>query len=321
MMSEVPKDNRGFEESVRILGDLETRRRGALQEGPHSEILAFARRAGDEFFRLLHERQLHPDLSKQEAITLGLCVRGLTTFYSIVDMLELSLSLQALAIHRSLFDLMLQTRWLHQDPDTRCDRYIDYDTLHRWYYLKYISRWEEIDDPELRSDLITRLAQLCRKYGVIADDVGDEAFEADADRLTNRLRNDHFFGGATGTWYGKSTADLVTEVGETFPSGGRFDSGVDYLEYLYRVVFGLASAQMHPTPRVTGEVFLPTKDGLKIQIGPNPRWTTQVVSTSFPFLHWTFEPLDELVDLEMARKLEPLFEEQHRVMPPTGTSD
>lgn len=102
MMSGTPKDDRGFEETVRVLGELETRRRGALQQGPHSEILAFARHAGDEFFRVLHERQLHPDLSKQEAITLGLCVRGLTTFYAIVDMLELSLSLQALAIHRSL---------------------------------------------------------------------------------------------------------------------------------------------------------------------------------------------------------------------------
>jgi hypothetical protein len=137
------------------------------REGPHSGLLAFARHAGDEFFKLLHERELSPDLSKHEAITLGLCVRALTTFSAIVDMLELSLSLQALAIHRSLFDLMLQARWLNQDPEPRCHRYVDYDTLHRWYYLKYISRWGEIEDPKLRSELAIRLAALCRKYGVI----------------------------------------------------------------------------------------------------------------------------------------------------------
>jgi hypothetical protein len=307
-------EDRGFEESIRILADLETRRRGALEQGPHADILKFARHVGDEFFKLLHDRQLDPNLSKQEGITLGLCVRALTTFYAIVDMLELSLSLQALAIHRSLFDLMLQVRWLHQDP-TRCDRYIDYDTLHRWYYLKYIGRWGDIEDQELRSELLVKLAGLSRKYGVIGDDVTNDDFEADADRLINRLRNHHFSGGATGTWYGKSTADLVSEVAQTFPAGGKFDSGAEYLEYLYRAVFGLASAQMHPTPRVTGEVFSMTQDGLKIQIGPDPGWTKQVVATSFPFLYWTFEPLDELGGLDMARKLAPLFEEKERVMP------
>ena len=318
----MPDDDkeRGYEEAIRILADLDSRRRGALNEGPHAEILKFARRVGDEFFKLLHDRDLDPGLSKQEGITLGLCVRALTTFYAIVDMLELSLSLQALAIHRSLFDLMLQARWLHQDAK-RCDRYIDYDTLHRWYYLKYISRWGDIDDKKLRSELITKLEALCRKYGVIGAEVSTAAFEAEVDTLTTRLRNDHFYGGATGTWYGMSTAALVTEVGKTFPKGGNFETGADYLEYLYRVVFGLASAQMHPTPRVTGEVFRVTKDGLQIQIGPDPHWTTQVVSTSFPFLHWTFETLDELVGLQMAQKLEPLFQEHRRVMPPSeGTT-
>lgn len=315
-MADPQDQRRGLEESIRILGDLETRRRGALQEGPYSEVLKFARRVGDEFFRLLYERQIDPDLSKHEGITLGICVRALTTFYAIVDMLELSLSLQALAIHRSLFDLMLQCRWLQQDP-SRCDRYIDYDTLHRWYYLKYISRWGDIEDPDFRSELVAKLAALCRKYGVIGQDVSDEDFEADADQLVNRLRKEHFWGGAAGTWHGKSTADLVGDVAKTFPASGKFDSGAEYLEYLYRVVFGLASAQMHPTPRVTGEVFFPTKDGLKIQIGPDPQWTKQVVSTSFPFLNWTFEPLDELFDLGMTEKLEPLFEEQRRVMPPS----
>lgn len=311
--------DRRFEESIRILGDLETRRQGALHKAPHADILKFARRVGDEFLRLLHDRQIDPNLSKHEGITLGLCVRALTTFYAIVDMLELSLSLQALAIHRSLFDLMLQSRWLQQDP-SRCDRYIDYDTLHRWYYLKYISQWGDIEDEKLRSELLAKLAQLARKYGVIGADVTDEDFEADSDQLITRLRNQHFGGGATGTWYGKPTADLVSEVGNTFPAGGKLDSGAEHLEYLYRVVFGLASAQLHPTPRVTGEVFFPTKDGLKIQIGPYPRWTKQVVSTSFPFLHWTFEPLDDLVDLQMAQKLEPLFEEHRRVMPPSDQS-
>lgn len=308
--------DRGLEDSIRILADLETRRRGALAEGPHADILKFARRVGDQFFRLLHERQIDPDLSKHEGITLGLCVRALTTFYAIVDMLEMSLSLQALAIHRSLFDLMLQSRWLQQDP-SRCDRYIDYDTLHRWYYLVYISRWGDIEDEGLRSELLVKLAELSRKYGAVGDDVTDEDFEADADRLINRLRNQHFSGGATGTWYGKPTADLVGDVGKAFPAGGKFDSGAEYLQYLYRVVFGLASAQLHPTPRVTGEVFFPTNDGLRIQIGPDPHWTEQVVSTSFPFLHWTFEPLDELFDLQMAQKLEPLFEEHRKVMPPS----
>ena len=90
MMADPEKENRGFEESIRILADLETRRRGALEQGPHADILKFARHVGDEFFKLLHDGQLDPNLSKQEGITLGLCVRALTTFYAIVDMLELS---------------------------------------------------------------------------------------------------------------------------------------------------------------------------------------------------------------------------------------
>lgn len=304
---------RALDDSQRILADLDSRRKGALV-GPYSPVLGFMRHAGDEFLALLHDRNLSPDLTKHEGITLGLCVRSLTTFYAIVDMLELSLSLQALAIHRSLFDLMLQTRWIQQDPEPRCARYIDYDTLHRWYYLRYISRWGDIKDAALRTELVIKLAALCRRYGVIDEDVTDDAFAEDIDTLTNKLRNQEFRGGATGTWHGKSTADLVADVGQDFPAGNRFSNGVDYLEYLYRVVFGLSSAQLHPTPRVTGEVFIPTPEGLKIQIGPDPKWTVQVASTAFPFMNWTFEVLDELVDLSMSSKLEGLLAEHREAM-------
>lgn len=288
------------------LAALDVRRSGVLN-GEDGDAVRFLRYSADELLACLMDRELPSPDEKVEAILLALSARAISTLYAVVDSLEIALSREAMMIHRSLFETMLQAWWLRQDPEPRAERYIRYDHLYRWYQMKYLGRWADVGDGALDAEIEKNLVTTGKHFGVIVDDWTPEAPD-DVEHVANDLKRSVFKGPGPGTWFGKPVYQLVEDIGDDFHAGDRFEGGADYLEYLYRMVYGAASAEIHPSPRAVGQAIQgDATTAMKIEIGPNPAWTRPVCSTAFPFAMWALEPLDSFAELGLEERMHPVL--------------
>lgn len=247
------------------------------------------------------------------AVAFGICVHFFNCLVAVVDLLALGQSKSALALHRTLFELMLHARWIKQDPEPRTMRYIHYaTTVYPWFASELHLKWGRGDDlTTRREELARKLVELSELYGVIQGDSEQvtqqrEACWEDPQQCAERLRDSAFRGSPTGTWHGQSVRHLVRDVGTDFPAGGGFEKGADYLNFLYDVFYALTSQQVHSAPQAVGEALTATESGVTIDVGPDPADTEKVVSTSFAFARWTFEVLGEATDVDLDPVFEPL---------------
>lgn len=232
-----------------------------------------------------------------QATLFGICINALDTFVAVTDLLENGQSKQAMALHRTLFELMIHGYWLEQAPEERSARYAQYDVIHRWNNLEYVRRWsgenqQAID--EVRTQLGNDICELVERYGMAADD-GEPACRDDPDFWAKRIKKEVFGGGALGHWHGSSIWGLVQEVGTSFPfSKPPFSDAAEYLEYLYRVVYAQASDVVHASPRhVASALTGSSEEGIQARVGADPSATPKVWSTSQSFLVWVFRLLDK----------------------------
>ena len=75
------------------------------------------------------------------------------------------------------------------------------------------------------------------------------------------------------------------------------------------MVYGLVSTHVHPSPRAVSETISGTPGkSMRIEIGPDPRWTRPVASTAFPFVYWTFQVLERHASLDLETRMSPVLE-------------
>ncbi len=182
------------------------------------------------------------------AVVFGICVHFFNSLIGVVDLLSLGQSKSALGLHRGLFELMLHARWIAQDPEPRSRRYIHYaTTLYLWFASDLHQKWGRGGDlTARRKELAPKLVELSEHYEVIhgtPEEIAEqrEACLENPQRCAERLRDAVFSGTPTGTWHEKSVRRLVRDVGASFPAGGGFEKGADYLEFLYEVFYELTT--------------------------------------------------------------------------------
>ncbi|MDQ4142362.1 MAG: DUF5677 domain-containing protein [Actinomycetota bacterium] len=256
------------------------------------------------------------------AVILGICVHFFNSFVAVVDLLGLGQSKSALALHRSLFELMLHARWIKEDPDPRSRRYIDYaTTLYPWFASELHQKWGKGGDLSARrEELAEKLVDLSERYGVIQgnpEQVAEKriACLANPQRCAEHLRDAAFRGSPTGTWHGLSVRRLARDIGVDFPAGGGFERGADYIEFLYDVFYELTSQQVHGAPQAVGDALEATESGVTIEMGPDPAETEKVVSTSFAFARWTFDVLGSATDKDFESEFDPLHVKYGELLP------
>lgn len=256
------------------------------------------------------------------AVIFGICVHFFNSFVAVVDLLGLGQSKSALALHRSLFELMLHARWIKQDPEPRSRRYIDYaTTLYPWFASELHLKWGRGGDLSARrEELAKKLVEMSERYGVIQGDLEQVAEKRSAcsdnpQQCAEHLRDAAFRGSPTGTWHGLSVRRLVRDIGVDFPAGGGFERGADYAEFLYDVFYELTSQHVHGAPQAVGDALEATESGVTIDMGPDPAETEKVVSTSFAFARWTFEILGSATDMDLDGKFNPLHVKYGELFP------
>jgi hypothetical protein len=201
---------------------------------------------------------------------------------------------------------MIHARWLRQEPVERSQQYIRYDHLWRWYALGQLDEaTPEGDRQKLRSEASEGIAKTAAYYGLIGTEDERTACLENPSLFADALRKKVFSGGKTGTWHGRTFAALVDEVRKDFPSNDPEKADGEHLERLYRMVYPMASNEVHPSPRSVGGRF-EQGDGPKVNVdvGPDPRYSMAVASSSYTFVYSTFQVLDEAMSIGLDEHLE-----------------
>lgn len=90
-----------------------------------------------------------------------------------------------------------------------------------------------------------------------------------------------------------------------FPSNDPTKAGGEDLERLYRMVYPMASNEVHPSPRAVGGRFEPGEGPkVNVDVGPDPRHSMAVASSSYTFVYSTFQVLDEAMNIRLDEHLE-----------------
>lgn len=257
----------------------------------------------DDLFDALNG--LGGEVDAYKTILMGLASHSLTTLHAVADLVEVGHSAPAVGLHRTLFDLMIHARWLRLDPEERSQRYIRYDHLWRWYALGQLDEAiPEADRAKLRAEATQGIAKTAAYYGLIATDEERSACMKDPTPFAETLRKKIFSGGKTGTWHGRTFAALVEDVKKDFPSNDPQKADGEDLERLYRMVYPMASNEVHPSPRTVGGRFEQGEGPrVNVDVGPDPRYSMAVASSSYTFVYSTFQVLDEAMNIALDEHL------------------
>ena len=280
----------------------------------HGEQIDLLRASCDYFSSALQRALKDPipraDLTPYRGILIGMTAHSLMILQAVTDLLFIGHSASAAALHRTLFELFLQTRWLRQDPGPRSDLFLYFNHLWRWYAFKHTEGDIQDHNKEERRDEIARaIVRVARHYKVITSDEEEQECLKDPDLYASRLKK-VFPGAGPGKWHGKSVATLVDEVGKNFPKAGNFETGLDYLTYQYRVVYAVTSNLVHGAPyhimeRLFGDM---DKGEMTLDLRPDTKHTHAVVETSFRYVYWIFEVLNEELPFDLNDGLQPIVD-------------
>ena len=278
-------------------------RREAVRSRGYGRAVDLLRCLCDDLFEALNG--LSGEVDAYKAVLVGLASHSLTTLHAVTDLVEVGHSTAAVGLHRTLFDLMIHARWLRQEPDERAQRYIRYDHLWRWYALGQLNEaTPEHDRSRLRTEVIEGIAKTAAFYGLITTDEEEAACLENPDPFADALRRKVFWGGKAGTWHGKTFTDLVEDVKKDFPSSDPDKAGGEDLERLFRMVYPMASNEVHPSPRAVGGRFeMGEGSQVNVDVGPDPRYSMAVASSSYTFTYSTFQVLDEAMSISLEDRL------------------
>ena len=275
-------------------------RQAAVRRLGYGRAVDLLRALCDGLFNTLNA--VSGDVDAYRAVLVGLCSHTLTTLHAVTDLVEVGHSAPAVALHRSLFDLMIHARWLRQAPEERAQRFIRYDHLWRWYASSILDETTpEKDRSKLKKEAADGIAATCEYFGLITEDEERAACIADPAPFADTLRKKVFWGGRTGTWHGKTFSGLVEDVKKDFSSGDPNKPGGEDLDRLFRMVYPMASNEIHPSPRAVGGRFEWKDDSPKVNVdvGPDPSYSLAVASSSFTFSYSTFWVLDEAMGISL----------------------
>ncbi len=259
-------------------------------------------------------------LTPYQLVLMTLSVNAFNTYSAVTDLLEGGFSRPALALHRGLFEQMLQAYWLAGNPKTGVERYRQIDVLHRWYHFQNIERWgTALPDPSLKAGIVEELCLLVENYGLMG--TGDqlskdrEACKAEPDSWARLLKNRIFGGGPIGKWHGLSVKAMVDEIGPAFPHWTEpFSDGTDHLQYLHRVVYAISSDFVHASHRATAIAVSKNVDGLELEIGPNPSDTPRVFSTAVSFLTWILFLMEKEFPTGIEARMDSIYREHPAII-------
>jgi hypothetical protein len=279
-------------------------RREAVRNRGYGRAVDLLRSLCDDLFDALNG--LSGEVDAYKTVLIGLTSHSLTTLHAVADLVEVGHSAPAVALHRSLFELMIHARWLRQEPEDRSQRYIRYDHLWRWYALGQLDdSTPKRDRIKLRAEAAEGIAKTAVFYGIIGTDEERAACIEDPASFADALRRKMFRGGKIGTWHGRTIAELVEDVKKDYPSNDPKKGDGENLERLYRMVYPMASNEVHPSPRSVGGRF---EQGVgprvNVDVGPDPRYSMAVASSSYTFVYSTFQVLDEAMDIQLDERLE-----------------
>ena len=279
-------------------------RREAVRSRGYGRAVDLLRSLCDDLFDALDG--LSGEVDAYRTILVGLASHSLTTLHAVADLVEVGHSAPAVGLHRTLFDLMIHARWLRQKPGERAQQYIRYDHLWRWYALAQLNEaTPERDRSKLRDEAAEGIAKTAAYYGLVTTEEQRATCLEDPAPFADALRKKIFSGGKTGTWHGRTFAALVDDVKRDFPSDDPEKADGEDLERLYRMVYPMASNEVHPSPRSVGGRFEqgegPT---VNVDVGPDPRYSMAVASSSYTFVYSTFQVLDEAMNISLDEHLE-----------------